>query len=179
MSEKRIASRYAKSLIDLAVERNMLEKIFEDIRFFNATCKQNPEIENVFKSPIINLDKKQQIVSGIFKSKIDPLTASFFDIIVKKNRSNYLLAVADEFIAQYMEIKNIASATVSTANPLSDVVKAEIGKVLQKQTGKTIELASKVDKSLIGGLVVQMGDRLYDASIRTKIKNLRRELIGK
>jgi len=172
MSEKRIASRYAKSLIDLAVERNMLEKVFEDIRFFNSTCRQNPELENLFRSPIINLDKKQQIVSGIFKSKVDPLTASFLDIIVKKNRSSYLLAIAAEFIAQYMEIKNIATASVSTASSLSDAVKTEIAEVLQAQTGKTIELSSKVDKSLIGGLVVQMGDRLYDASIRTKIKNI-------
>src|SRR5688572_28099225 len=107
MSEIQVASRYAKSIIDLAKDQNSLEPIKEDMEFFIETCRDNPLLKAVLKNPIIGPDKKANILKGLFEDKLHPMILSFFMIVVRKGRSEILYTTAKEFINEYNIFKNI------------------------------------------------------------------------
>jgi F-type H+-transporting ATPase subunit delta len=178
MSEQRVSGRYAKSLIDLAVEQNLLEVINADILAFKAAIDQNHALESLFKNPIVKGDKKLAIIKQIFGSSFNKLTISFFEIVIEKKREYYLLDIAIAFIAQYNVINKITTAKVKTAVVVSNEVINEVRAFIEKQTGKKVILETTVDPELIGGLVIQMEDNLYDASISGKLKKAKHELLN-
>lgn len=175
MSEIQVASRYAKSLIDLAEEQNALEKARGDVEFFISTLKKNPTLQAVLKNPIIGPDKKAAILSGVFGSNVHQLILEFFKIVVRKGRSEILYATALEFVNEYNRRKNIVKAYITSAAPLSDENKSEIEKVIGQTTKGQVLLNTKVDPKLIGGFVLQVGDRQVDASLANQINKLRKE----
>ncbi|MCX6187459.1 MAG: ATP synthase F1 subunit delta [Bacteroidetes bacterium] len=178
MSEFRVASRYAKSLIDLAQERNILEAIFSDIQLFAKTLENSHELLGMLKSPIINGDKKMAVMKMLFDRSFNPLTTSFLEIIVRKNRERYLGTIAQAFIAQYNELNNIIEASIKTAVETDESIKQQIRVALEKETGKRVNLKSSVDASLIGGIVVQVEDKLFDASIAGKLRQAKKQLLN-
>jgi len=178
MSEFRVASRYAKSLLDLAKEKNIINDIYNDILLFNNTLSQNNQLVSLFKSPVINGNKKFAVVKSIFGSKLNALTIAFIEIIIRKRREMFLLAVAEAFIAQYKDLNNIVNASLKTAVAINDNLTAEVRNFIEKQSGKKIDLTIKVEPNLIGGMVIQIEDKLYDASIAGKLKKAKKELLN-
>lgn len=178
MSEYRVAGRYAKSLIDLARERNILEAVFADMQTLKHTLENSHELDNLLKSPIINSDKKMSVLRLLFENKFNALTLSFFDIIVRKKREAYMAQIIRAFIEMYNDLNKITVATVKTAVEATEATKAQIKDFLQKQTGKTVELKTTVDKELIGGVVIQIEDKLFDASIAGKLQQAKKELLN-
>jgi len=176
MSEIRIASRYAKSLIELANEQQAVEAIYADMDLFASTCKVNRDLVVMLKSPIIRGDKKRQVIEASFTG-FNKLTTLFVNTVIRKGREAFLPLIAKEVIRMYNEQHNIASALVTTATAVDAKVLADIQKTLESKTGKKIVLEMEVDPSLIGGLVVRMGDSLYDASIAKQLKNIKKELV--
>lgn len=178
MSEFRAAGRYAKSLVDLSQERNLLEQVYTDINFFLSVYKQNPAMQAMLTSPIITSDKKMAVLQKVFGSKVQPLTIQFFEIITRKNRSTYLATIAQAVINQYNDIKNIATATVMSAVALDAKNYDEIKSFISSSTGKNIELQTIVDPKLIGGIVIKIGDKLFDASIAGSLNKVKQELLN-
>ncbi len=178
MSLGKIASRYAKSLIDLAREGDKLEVIYADIVGFQEAVG-NRDLFLMVKSPIINSEKKKNIFKAIFEGKVDKLTSAFFDIIIRKGREQYLPEIADEFVSQYKHIKGITSATVTTATPITadqiEIIKTKL-KGMNAGIG-VVELETKVDSSIVGGFVLEVEDKLYDASIKSKLAGLKKEIL--
>lgn len=176
MSVKRIASRYAKALIDLAVEQDKLERILEDVESFVEVTK-NRDFSLLLKSPIVNSAKKNAIITEIFEGKYDELTMAFLKILVNKKREMYLADVARDFILQYKHMKHISTVRLTTAVPISDELLAAIhAKLLESaQTDAKVEIITKVNPELIGGFVLAFDDKIYDASIQQKLKDLRKE----
>jgi F-type H+-transporting ATPase subunit delta len=175
MSELTVATRYAKSLIDLAEEKGSLEAIRKDMELFSQTLKANHQLQAVLSNPIIAHGKKIKILEAIFGNKINKVTDSFFKIMINKSRAQILYATAKEFINQYNNIKNIVRAFVTSATPLSEENKKKIVAELQAATGGTIELHTKVDAGLIGGFVLTVGDRQIDTSIANALARLKRD----
>ena len=178
MSEYRVAARYAKSLLDLAKEQNNVDAVLNDMRTFARLAAKNKEMALLLNSPIINGDKKIAVLNRLFESTFQKVTISFFEIIIRKKRENFLESVANGFIEQFNTLNNISTATVKSAVPLSNEVIAEIKSHIEKQTGKTITLTASVNPDLIGGLVVQVEDKLFDASIAGKLGKLKHELLN-
>lgn len=180
MSSYRIASRYAKSLIDLALEQGKLDKVLEDVTAF-SNAAQNRELHLLLKSPIVKADKKEKVLDALFKGKIDPLTHSFFQIILRKGRESQLADIAQEFINQYRVIKGISIVDIVSAEPLSqetiDAIKTKL--VSSKLTHANIQFNTSIDKNLIGGFVISFEDKLYDASIKHQLDELRKQFSGK
>lgn len=173
MADSRAASRYVKSLLDLAVEKNALEEVHSDMLLFSEVAAASRPFTLLLQNPVIKHDKKLEILKRIFKGKVHSLTMSFFDIITRKNREPILLSIAQEFHNAYNAHKGIGKATVTTAIPLDPAIRAEFeGLVRHYSDKKKIELIEKVDPALIGGFVLNVGDRQVDASIRSKIKTL-------
>ena len=126
MSEYRIASRYAKSLLDLAVERKVLEEVNKDMQLLKGVADDNRGLVLMLKSPIITHDKKLAVLTKVFKGKVNEMTMSFFTILTKKHREAYLIAVAEEFHHQYNTHKGIEEATITTTFPLTEALKKRI-----------------------------------------------------
>lgn len=175
MSEIQVATRYAKSLIDLAGEKSAVETIKKDIELFLATCRANPELQAILKNPIIGLDKKANILDGLFSGKVHEMILSFFKIVVRKGRAEILFATAKEFITQYNVIKNVVKATVTSASPLSEENITQIEEVVKQATNGEVILTSIVDPKLIGGFILKVGDKQFDTSISSKLNKLRKE----
>lgn len=175
MSEIRVASRYAKSLIDLAQEKGLLEEVHADMQLFAKTVKENRQFKLFLSNPIINHDKKKNVLQSVFTGKINELTLRFFVLITEKSREQILEFIATEFIRQYNQLKGIEKAQVTTAVPLSEPARAELKQKVVQLTGKTIELEEKVDPAIIGGFILRVGDKQVDDSIRTNLRNLKKK----
>lgn len=178
MSEVRVSGRYAKSLIDLATERKVLDVVYADMLTLKATAAATPSLESMLKSPIIKSEKKDAILKQIFAGKLNDITSSFITLVVNKKREFFLLDIVTAFIDQYNEINKITTAYIKTASSISEGVQGEVKAFLEKQTGKHVILNNSIDPSLIGGLVIQIEDRLYDASISGKLRKAKQELLN-
>ena len=179
MSVNRIATRYAKSLLELSVEQNKVERVLEDIKAFKKAAELR-DFYLMIKSPIINPGKKKDIIKAIFSGKFDELTMSFLNIVLRKGREANLPEIAAEFIEQYKELKEITTVKVTSAVPLTEAALEQIKTKLAKSeaTRANIELVTEVDKDLIGGFKLEFGDKLYDASVRYQLNLLGKELAG-
>ncbi|GGH16008.1 ATP synthase F1 subunit delta [Pedobacter zeae] len=176
MSEIKVASRYAKSLIDLAIENNALEESYNDMVLFEKVVDESPELEAILKNPIVPLDKKTGILNGIFADKAGKLTLTFFKTVVNKRRSAILFATAKQFVQQYNLIKGIVTADVTTASALSPAAKEEIVAIVKKELGaKQVIVNEKVNGKLIGGFILKVGDKQFDASIASGLSKLKKE----
>lgn len=176
MPNPRLAARYAKSLIDLSLERGELEKVFADMQWLQRVCRENRDFVNVLKSPVIKGDKKEKIMEAVTKGRINELTMAFIRLMIRKGREVYLPEVIVAFIAQYKKHKNIYIVKLTTASPVSEATKqAIVDRVKETSDMKNIELETAVDDKLIGGFVLQAGDQLIDASIAYDLKNIARQ----
>lgn len=175
MSEIRIASRYAKSLLELAVEQKSVDSVMKDMEQFEAICRSSSEFVRVLKNPVISHFKKLTILREIFKGKAHKMTLSMLEIVSRKNREKYLPEIAKEFKRQYNVHKGIVEATVTTVIPLNKALQKEFSEVVKKLTGKEVELEEVVDPTILGGFVLKIGDRQIDDSINTRLKELKLE----
>lgn len=175
MSEIRVASRYAKALIDLAIERNELEAIKADMNLFTDTLKGSSELQAVLKNPIVPQDKKAGILKDLFASKVNAATQSFFNIMVSKSRAGVLYETGKEFIRQYNDNKGIITATVVSATAITADAEAKMIEAVVAATGKQVVLVKKVDADLIGGFVLTVGDKQFDTSIAKSLVLLKKE----
>ncbi|MBS7564314.1 ATP synthase F1 subunit delta [Mucilaginibacter sp. Bleaf8] len=179
MSELTVGSRYAKSLIDLAIEQNALEATQQDMAFFVRTLKANPELNAVLRNPIISHDKKLKVLEGVFTDRVSANTLAFFKIMINKGRGEVLFSAAKEFINQYNIKQKIVNAKVVSAAPLSEANKQQIVADVQSIAGAQVNLHAVVDPSLIGGFVLTVGDRQIDTSVATSLKRLQKDFAQK
>ncbi len=175
MKEVRVASRYAKSLLGLAVEQKKLDKVYADMVLIKNTIEENRELELLLKNPIIKKDKKEKILTAIFAANIDTVSMMFINIITRKNRERILLDIAQAFIHQYKVYNNIVTAEVTTAIPLDEALKKELEQQIKKVEDGNIEIISKIDESIIGGIIVRVGDKQINQSIKYKLNQLRKQ----
>lgn len=172
MSEFKVASRYAKSLIDLAREENALEAIRQDMVQVIGVMKANSQLRAVMANPIIKLDKKQSIIDQLFGGKVNKAVASFFNIMVRKGRAGVLYATALEFVEAYNREKNIVLAKVVSAAPLSTEHYKQIQDLIKAETHGEVVLDNQVNPDLIGGFIITIGDKQIDSSILGKLNRL-------
>ncbi len=180
MSIKRVAGRYAKSLIGLSIERNELETVLSDMKSL-IQMTANKDLDNMLKSPIIGIDKKRAVFKELFDTRFSELSGKFINLVLTKGREPILTAIAKEFIEQYNEFNGITQVQVTSATPLHEAALKNItDKLLQSNLGlKNIQLKTKVDSNIIGGIIIQIGDKLIDDSVAYKLKILGKNFDGK
>lgn len=176
MSEFKVASRYAKSLIDLAREQNSLAAIHQDMLQVIEVLRTNTQLQAVLANPIIKLDKKETIINLIFGGKINDAVAAFFNLMIKKGRADILYPTAKEFIEAYHRENNIVKASVVSAMELSSEHFDQIQDIIKKETNGEVILDTEIDPSLIGGFIITIGDRQIDTSILGKLNKLEKHL---
>lgn len=176
MFNPRLATRYAKSLIGLAIERNELETVYADINWLQSVTKTNRDFVNVLRSPVIPAATKKRIIEAVTGGNISTMTASFLTILITKGREINLPEILQAFITQYKEFKNIHIVRLTTATAIDDATRKEIvERVKVSGAYENIELDEKVDADIIGGFILQVGDKLVDASISYDLKAISRQ----
>lgn len=174
MADSRVASRYVRSLLGLAVEQNALEPVHADMLMFDRVCDSNRDFLVMMRSPVIKHELKRDILEKLFKARVHKLTWAILDIITRKNRESLLPAIADNFHKAYNEYHKIGFATVTSATPLDAKLRGEINAVAMKLADRSkTELVEKVDASLVGGFILNVGDKQIDASIASKLRALK------
>ncbi len=173
MSDSVVAYRYAKALIELAGEKGVLEEVNEDMNFFIQICQENRNFLSVMGNPIVRHDKKLGILKNIFENRVNNVTYSIFRVLTIKNRENLIYSIAREFQNIYNSLKGIQKASVTTVSELTSGQREALVKAIAGAIGKKVELEEKIDEQLIGGYLLQVGDRQIDTSVRKRINELK------
>ena len=176
MTNTRLATRYAKSLLDLAIERNELDQAFADMKWMHSLCKSNRDFVNMLKSPIIKSDAKGKIIIAVAQDNVGKLVNTFIHLLVSKGREGALPEITNAFIEQYKTVKEIYSIKLTTASPVTEETKTMLIELLRSLTNmKNIELETDVKEEIIGGFILQTSERLADASIAYDLKEISRQ----
>ncbi|MDE6221884.1 MAG: ATP synthase F1 subunit delta [Lachnospiraceae bacterium] len=176
---KLVSKTYAQALFELAVEEDKTSAFLEEAAGLLEVLRTNAEFGQFMNHPKIQKEDKLAVVQNVFRDKISREMLGFLVTIVEKDRYTEIEAILEDFVASVKEYNNIGTAYVTTAIAISDQEKQDIeSRLLATTRYKTIECIYDVDNSLIGGMVIQMGDRVVDSSIRTKLDKLQRELLA-
>jgi len=176
MPNPRLASRYAKSLLDLAIEKGQLDTAYADMKYLQAVCAASSEFVSLLRSPIIKSDQKNSIVSAVTNGKVSELTAAFNNLLVRKGRESDLPEIATAFVEQYNALKDIHKVTLTTAVEVSAELQQAIAqKVKAANSFASVELESKIDPSLIGGFVLEFDNNLVDASVVRDLRDIKKQ----
>ena len=176
MSEFRIASRYAKSLLDLSKEQNIVEEVYKDMELVLATIKGVREFELLLKSPIVKDSMKVKIMDKIFSKKVHNVTLSFMQLVAKKARATILETITREFHNQYLILKGIQEVDLTTTFKIDEGLRKEFKAIVEKLTNKKPTLTEKVSDEIIGGFILDIGDRRIDASVKSNLQKIEYEL---
>ncbi|WP_432709779.1 ATP synthase F1 subunit delta [Pedobacter sp.] len=176
MSENKAASRYAKSIIDLSQENNALEVVKADMVLVSKVIDGSSELEAILRNPIVPIDKKAGILKDLFGGKVHAITSSFMQLMVTKGRSAILFSASKQVVTQYNELKGIVTAEVSSATALTEQSRAEIIAIVKRETAANeVIVKEKVNPDLIGGFILKVGDKQFDASIANGLNKLKKE----
>ncbi len=178
MSEHRAAYRYARALMDLAIEQDAVADVEKDMRLILDTIDENEALRDVLRSPILTGSDKNKALKALFKDS-QPLTLELFNLLETNKRIDILKEVAAQFIGLFKQMQGHEIATVVTAVPLNGDLEAKILKKLRQISGKEVTLENEIDEDLIGGFILRVGDLEYNASLSGKLEKLERKLLSK
>lgn len=177
MKGTKVAIRFAKSLLELAIEQKAEDKVLKDMELVDQVCQESNDFDVLLKNPIINAAKKMTIVDEIFKGKIEKISDNFMILIIKHNREQYLSEIAKSYITQYKEYKGIIDVEIISAIKLD---KKTLDSVMEKVKAKysgTFDIKETIDKEVIGGFVLKVGHEQIDMSIARKINDYKQILL--
>lgn len=175
---KLVSKTYGDALFEIAVEENRTDSLMEEISMVQTVLNENRDFEKILMHPEIPKSKKLQVIEDVFKGQISDALTGFLRIVVTKGRYKDLPDIFAYFIARVKEYKKIGVAVVTSAILLGDEQKQKIEKKLLATTSyETMEIEYKVDESLIGGLMIRIGDRIVDSTIRSKLTSLTASLM--
>ncbi len=176
MPNPRLAARYAKSLIDLSLEKGEIEPVYNDMLFLQSVCKSSKDFVSLLRSPVIKGDQKQKVLNAVTDGRISVITSSFNKLLVSKGREDVLPEIITAFIQQYKDYKGIYIVKLTTAEAVGEELKnAIIDKIRNSTSMKNIELITEVKESLVGGFVLETAGQLVDASIAFELNNVRKQ----
>lgn len=179
MTNPRLASRYAQSLLDIAEEQNVLPAVVQDMKLISNTIAQSRELEIFLSSPIIKADKKANGLKEIFQSQVNPLTLKFVNLLINKGRESNLFDIAQSFQNLNDEKNKIKKVKATTAIPMNDGIKGTVIAMAQKIVpGYQIAIEEIINPDIIGGYILEVDDKLYDASVRTELNKIKKQFMS-
>lgn len=177
MNESKISVRYSKALFESAIEKNNLDKVNQDMLFITEICKL-PEMKDLLKSPVIFPTRKTEILHKMFEGNVEKVTMSMIDIAVGNGRESFIPAIARVFVHETMRYKGITKSSLTTAVKVDPGVKKLITDMIGKVFKTKVEMEETVDTDIIGGFILRVDDNLIDASLKNKLRKIKKELRG-
>lgn len=174
-----VGDRYAESLFDLAKEENKVTQYLDDIKLVGEVLDSDPQIVQFFNHVLIENDKKIQLLDQSFKGNVDQYVLNFLKLLVQSRRIRYI----DDIVKSYINLSNqylgIEEGMIYTSYELTDQQIQDIEKAISQKENKKVTLKVSIDPSLLGGIKVQIANRIYDGTIKNKVEMLKKELLRK
>ena len=170
----RAAIRYAKAVLSLAKEQKAAETVNKDMVLITKTVSESQELKLLLKNAIVKSDDKRAILFKVFPD-LNPLSKSLFNLLLENKRIDILEEVASKYTNLYDEFIGKEIATVTTAVPMTNDLEIKVLAKVKELTPKSVELHNVIDESILGGFILRVGDKQYNASIANKLNTLKRE----
>ncbi len=175
---KLISKTYGGALYELAVEENKIDSFMEEIKALQQILSENTQLQSLMNHPKIIKEEKLQVIRNIFEGRMDKELLGFLSLIITKDRYSEIDEILQYFMDEVKELKGIGVAYVTTAEALREDQKEQItARLLATTRYSQMEMHYAEDKSLIGGMVIRIGDRIVDSSIKTKLEELQKQLM--
>ena len=176
MNESQISVRYAKALFQSASEQQLLDDVYKDMEVLTNTCKLD-DFKHMLEIPTLQPSQKIKLVGTIFEKYFSKISLSMINLVIKNKREAYLPGIARNFRDLYRQEKGVRTATLVTAQPLDELVINNIHKLIKKAYDSEVELSSSVDGDVIGGFILTIEDKQYDASVASNLRKLKKQLL--
>ena len=171
-----VARRYARALNEDAAEKNAVKDIDDDIAMIEEGMETSPELRRFFLDPMISAKKKKRVINALFEKRVHTVTLSFLRLLVKKRREN----IFPEIVRAYNQLRNeqlgVVEALVRVALPMSEKEEKKVKEGIENLTGKKVQLRTEIDESIMGGIVIRVGDMVYDGSVQHQLESLKDRL---
>jgi len=177
MDQSAITVRYAKAFFSLAKEKNNLNQLKNDVELVSTVCRESVDFIHLLENPVIKQSKKEEIISLIFSDKINRFTLDFLHLVIRKKREAHIPAICRYFLSLARKDQNIQSAVLTTATKTDPETIEKIIAQIEKEMKVKIELSTQIKPEIIGGMILRLDDKQYDASIATQLKKIRQNLL--
>jgi len=178
MKDSAVGSRYALALFQLAKEHNLLDQLEDELRVVREVVSQNTDLNLVLKSKKLLINEKKQLITNAF-SAVNPYVLNTLLILIDRHREGHLIQMVDDFIQLANDERGIAEAKVTTTRPLTETESEVLASTFAAKVGKkTLRIENTVDSNLLGGIKVQIGNRIYDGSLKGKLERLEHQLLS-
>ncbi len=171
-----VARRYAQALAEEAERQDRVEAVDADAALIRESLEASPELENFFESPILSAEQKKEVVRALFEERLSTLTYRFLQLLVEKERETLLREVLEAYRALRDRQRGIVEVQARTAGPLDDAGRTRLAEGAGRRTGHEVRLRTQQDPALIGGVVLRIGDTVYDGSVRNQLAALRERM---
>ena len=178
MINTRASERYAKSLLSISIDENLVDEIKLDIDLIAKSFEECRDISNLYSSPIIPINNKVKITQKIFEGKLNKYTLNLLYNLIYRKRDNLIITILEKFKELYNFQMNIEESTISTTFDLDSKSLDIVKQFAKKVTGKKITLENTIDKNILGGFNLKIGDKMIDCTVSNKISELRKKLIN-
>lgn len=176
MNESQISVRYAKAVFQSASEQQVLDRVYEDMEVLTSTCKLE-EFQYMLVVPTLQPSQKIKVLRSIFEKHVTKITMSLIDLVAKNKRETYLPGIARNFMDLYRKEKRIRAATLVTAQAVDEAAMEAIRELIRKAYDSEVELSSSVNEDVIGGFVLTIEDKQYDASVASNLRKIKKQLL--
>lgn len=173
----RIAKRYADALVESAKDSNLLQKVFDDLKLVESTLTTSTELKEFLEKPVISHDDKKDVIAQVFKNSVSEATLNFLLLLVDNNRFNLFEATVVEYSDRLDEINNIVKVKVVSAVDLNEDMKNKLIQKLEQKVSKKVVADYVLKPEIIAGLVIEINDKTIDTSLKTKLNNMKKQLI--
>jgi len=174
MAGTRAAIRYAKAVLSLAEDQKKADVVNNDMKLIANTISENTELSHVLNNSVIKSEAKKSALLTIFP-KLNTITTGLFDVLLSNKRLHLLNDVAQKYSILFDQLNGKEVAQVTTAFPLTDDLEIKVLAKIKELTNKAVELENVVDENILGGFILRIGDKQYDASVSNKLNKLKRE----
>jgi len=174
MAGTRAAIRYAKAVLSLANDQNTTEVINADMQLIMNTVFENDDFQKMLKSSVIKAEIKKETLIKIFPD-LNAISLGLFDVLISNKRIDILGDVAEKYTVLYDKLKGKEKAAVTTAVPMTSELEIKVLAKIKGLTNKAVELENIVDESILGGFILRIGDKQFNASIASQLNKLKRE----
>ncbi len=178
MLANQLATKYAQAVYELAAEKNMLDQVEKQLQLIESTIQSYSDLATFIYHPRVLGKAKKEMIRKIFSEEVANFVLTFLLLLVDKRRETILPAIIREYVKLANDARNIMEAEVTTAMPLAQEQHAALSKKLSVVTGKTIILKTQIDKTIIGGVIVKIGDKLMDGSVVRQLEIMKNALLN-
>ncbi len=178
MISSEVGKKYAAALFKTAKKNKLTDSVLENFRLILKLLEENLLFKNLLEAPQVREKEKKELLNNLFKGRISELLLSLLTLLVDKKRIQYLFDIFPEYERLVKEDKGIVVAEVTTAIPLDETMCQRLQEKLERKTRKKIEMQKKVDLDIIGGMLVVLGDKVIDRSIRYQLSELKERISG-